>query len=89
VRTCLLYYRLLLLIALLDLALEILHDTIAKYRSPPEGRTRDFGQDLARSSEEPRYLDSLDALNLMDLNPVKKHTGVDSVRLLLQRLAPD
>ena len=72
-----------------DLALEILHDTVSKYCSPPGDRTREHGQDLARSFEQPRYWNSPDALNLMDLNPVKQHTGIDGRRLLLQKLASD
>ena len=72
-----------------DSALDTLHRATTQHRSPPEGRTRDAGQNLARALQEPRYWDSPDALRLMDLSPAKQRTGVDSLRLLLQKLAPD
>jgi hypothetical protein len=74
-----------------DEALRFLHFSINQFRQPPEGRTRETGQSLARKLEEPRYWDSPDALNLMDLRPAKseERSGPDNLRVLLQKLAPD
>jgi len=69
--------------------LEILHNIRTKYRSPDSIRARNFGPMLARRLEEPRYWDSQDSLNLVDLRPEARPAPVDSLRRFLQRFCPE
>ncbi|PMD55039.1 uncharacterized protein K444DRAFT_696407 [Hyaloscypha bicolor E] len=60
------------------------------YKQPDTARSRNIGVLLAKTFHEPRYWDSPDSLNLMDLAPTSGDGGrVDWLRARLQKLLPE
>jgi hypothetical protein len=72
-----------------DAALENLHYTIFQHKQPDIIRVRDFGPNFARELEEPRYWDSPDAINLLDLQPKDGKYNADGLRQFLQKYSPE
>lgn len=73
-----------------DTAINDFKHILNTYKQPDTARSRNIGVLLAKTFHEPRYWDSPDSRNLMDLAPTSGDGGrVDWLRARLQKLLPE